>query len=155
MPVVSAVALKLPLFWSANPDAWLCHTKDQFALRNITISDTKYYHVVATLYAESSICVAPLIDIIPEADCDVILRALLAETYGLSEDECARAFFDLSDLGDWKSSEVMDYLLRLHKGEIPSFLLPVRPLPVNIVGLRDHSCAPLLILKIHCMDMHL
>lgn len=30
------------------------------------------------------------------------------ETYGLSEDECTKAFFDFVDLDDGKPSEVMD-----------------------------------------------
>ena len=47
--IVHAVALKLPIFWAAQPKIWLSLAEAQFALREITKETTKFYHVVSAL----------------------------------------------------------------------------------------------------------
>lgn len=42
---------------------------------------------------------------------------------GLPEDECAWQLFDLNDLGKRQPLEAIDYIIRLHAGEMPEFLL--------------------------------
>ena len=45
----NAVALKLLVFWTQQPQAWFLQTKAQFNLRKITDDTTKYYYVVSSL----------------------------------------------------------------------------------------------------------
>ena len=45
----NAVSLKLPAFWTSQPKVWFQQSEAQFAWRNITADDTKYYYVVAAL----------------------------------------------------------------------------------------------------------
>lgn len=62
VPVVSSVSRKMLTFWLLNRDPWFLHAEAQFALRNITVSDTKYYYVVAALDSEISIHVPTLLN---------------------------------------------------------------------------------------------
>ena len=50
----NAVALKLPPFWISQPRVWFQQAEAQFALRNITADDTKYFYVVAALDQETA-----------------------------------------------------------------------------------------------------
>ena len=45
----SAVALKLPNFWTMQPEIWFTQAEAQINIRGITSDDTKYYYVVAAL----------------------------------------------------------------------------------------------------------
>ena len=44
-----AVSLKLPEFWISHPRVWFQQTEAQFALRQVTADNTKYFYVVAAL----------------------------------------------------------------------------------------------------------
>ena len=59
-----AVALKLPIFWTAQPDVWFAQA--QFNLRGITADDTKYYYVVAALDQDTATRVLDLISQPPD-----------------------------------------------------------------------------------------
>ena len=46
---LSAVSLKLPVFWPDSCESWFINAESQFHLKNITSSVTKFHHVVASL----------------------------------------------------------------------------------------------------------
>ena len=46
---VSNVSMKLPAFWLDAAEVWLAQADSQFAIRNIMVSKTKFYHLVAVL----------------------------------------------------------------------------------------------------------
>ncbi|BES98153.1 multicellular organismal development [Nesidiocoris tenuis] len=43
------VALKLPKFWTYDPESWFFNVDSQFALRNITRPDTKLQHLLSVM----------------------------------------------------------------------------------------------------------
>lgn len=47
-----AVSLKLPMFWTSQPQVWFQQAEAQFHIRRITADDTKYYYVVSALDQE-------------------------------------------------------------------------------------------------------
>lgn len=51
------------------------------------------------------------------------LKTLLLETFGLSDDERARSFTSITELGDRCPSEIMDWMLLLHDLEEQNFIL--------------------------------
>ena len=40
---VNAVAIKLPTFWTAQPNIWFTQAEAQFHIKNVTQDITKYY----------------------------------------------------------------------------------------------------------------
>jgi hypothetical protein len=52
---LSAVALKVPPFYTGNPAVWFIQLEAQFGLANIKASTTKYHHVVSKLPEEVAV----------------------------------------------------------------------------------------------------
>ena len=61
----NAVALKLPTFWTSQPQVWFSQTEAQFALQKITVNETQYYHVLAALDQATATRVLDLISAPP------------------------------------------------------------------------------------------
>ena len=52
---VNAVSIRMPPFMESAIRGWFSIIEANFALRNITVSSTKYYHVLSALPPENSI----------------------------------------------------------------------------------------------------
>ena len=50
----NAVTLKLPPFWTSQARVWFQQPEAQFALRHVSVNDTKYCYVVAALDQETA-----------------------------------------------------------------------------------------------------
>ena len=120
--MANAVALKLPEFWEQNVSAWFVQAEAQFAIRDITSEDTKYYYVVASLKGSTAARVINLIENPPARDKYTTLKGHLKGVFGLSEPERARQLLSLPGLGDSKPSELMDHMLALLGDHQPCFL---------------------------------
>ena len=70
----NAVALKLPPFWISQPRVWFQEAEAQFALRNITADDTKYFYVVAALDQETASCLIDFLENRSKQDNMAVLR---------------------------------------------------------------------------------
>ena len=46
---VNAVAVKLPIFWSGNPEVWFTQVESCFAIRKVTVQKTQFDHVIQAL----------------------------------------------------------------------------------------------------------
>ena len=53
--------MKLPVFWLDAAKVWFAQAEAQFAIRNITLSKTKFYHAVAVLPQEVALQILDLI----------------------------------------------------------------------------------------------
>ena len=58
---IAAVALKLPPFWSADPQVWFAQVESQFFTRKITSQDTKFYRIFASVAPEVAVDIRDLI----------------------------------------------------------------------------------------------
>ena len=56
-----AVSLKLPTFWTNQPEVWFVQAEAQFNFGGITASDMKYFYILAALNQET---VTRLLDLI-------------------------------------------------------------------------------------------
>ena len=117
-----AVSLKLPTFWTSQPEVWFAQAEAQFNLRGITTDDTKYFYVLAALDQQTA---TRLLDLISQPPADNKYRTLkdrLISTFGLSKYERASRLLHFRPLGDSKPSALMDEMLAL-LGDHPPCLL--------------------------------
>ena len=122
MAVEHAVSLKLPTFWTSQPEVWFAQAEAQFNLRGITTDDTKYFYVLAALDQQTA---TRLLDLISQPPADNKYRTLkdrLISTFGLSIYERASRLLHFRPLGDSKPSALMDEMLAL-LGDHPPCLL--------------------------------
>ena len=94
----------------------------QFALRNQSCDDTRYFHVVAALDSQKATRALSVIASPPLTNKYEALKSFLCSAFGLSETERANTLLDLGGLGDRKPSELMDSMLALLKDHKPCFI---------------------------------
>ena len=68
VPLAANVLMKLPVFWPDTAKVWYAQVEAQFAIRNVTVSKTKFYHVVAVLPQEVASQILDLIHALPAGD---------------------------------------------------------------------------------------
>ena len=71
---VANVSMKLPAFWPDAAEVWFAQADGLFAIRNVTVSKTKFYHVVAVLPQEVASQILDLISALPAGDPYEVLR---------------------------------------------------------------------------------
>ena len=108
-----AVSLKLPTFWTSQPEVWFTQAEAQFNLRRITSDETKYFYVVAALDQDTATRLIDLIQRPPDTDKYNKLKERLVDTFGLSRRERASRLLHFRPLGDSKPSSLMDEMLAL------------------------------------------
>lgn len=139
---IQAVSLKLPNFWTEQPQVWFVQAEAQFAIRNITGDDTKFYYVVAALPQDVAKRVIDLLSAPPAAHKYEALKKRLKDTYGLSDYERGARLLHVPPLGDDKPSVLMDNMLAHLGAHEPCFLfraLFLERLPEDIRGVLVHS----------------
>lgn len=134
-PSVFAATVKLPDFWTHDPEPWFQHVEAQFHLRGITTDDTKYFHVVAALDSATTRRLMGLLRDPPNTGKYAALKTQLLQIYQLSDIERADRLLSLNGLGDSKPSELMENMLALLGSGDVSFLfthLFLRQLPPQV-----------------------
>lgn len=135
---ISAVTLKLPVFWAAQPKVWFAQAEAQFVLRGISVDDTKYYHLLAALDQDTAKRVADLIYNPPDLNKYESLKTRLLATFMQSPYRMAQKLLDMAPLGDRTPSQMMDDMLGLLGTHEPCILfrtLFVDALPQDV---RSH-----------------
>ena len=107
-PEQNAVSLKLPSFWSSQPEVWFAQAEAQFALRGIITDETKYFYIIAALDQDSATRLLDLITRPPQEKKYTVLKDWLLRTFGLSERVQATGLLHFRPLGDSKPSALMD-----------------------------------------------
>ena len=113
----AAVSIKLPPFWAADSELWVSQVEAQFAIRNITSQNTKFYHVVGSLTPEVATEVRDVI-LNPdnERPYDVLKEALLQRT-AISEQKRLQELLSQEEIGDRKPSQVLRRMQQLAGGQ--------------------------------------
>ena len=104
---VSAVSLKLPPFWPADPEV------SQFTTRRVTAQRTKFDHVIASLSPEVATEIRDLILKPPEADPYSVLKEQLIKRTAASEQRRLQQLFNAEELGDRKPTQLLRRMQQL------------------------------------------
>ena len=89
MSTEHAVSMKLPTFWTVQPEVWFVQAEAQFRLRRIETDETRYYYVVAALDQDTATRVLDLVNNLPVSDKYEALKIRLRQVRG-TEDPSAR-----------------------------------------------------------------
>ena len=145
--VMAAVAVKLPSFWTDNPRAWFIHADSQFDISHVTISRTKFNHILGSLPKE---IIDTVVDIVEEL-------GTYDDPYGALKDRLLRGFkatrwarmsqlIHHPGLGDLRPSQLMSKMLALlSPGTAPCEILLglfMEKMPTEIrngVALKDYD----------------
>ena len=141
---VSKIAVKLPDFWTEDPDLWFLHAESVFRNAQITQSQTKFDHVIQKLPQAIMVSVRSLI--MPSASSSTSpyedLKAKLVSSYTLTRWQRVAKVIHHPALGDHCLTAMMDSMLALlPEDEVPGSLflgLFLEHLPVEM---RDHLVA--------------
>ena len=134
---VSAVNLKLPPFWPADPELWFVQVEAQFSCRRITSQKSRCDYVVASLSPDYAAEVRNLLLRPPTDDPYTALKEQLTKCTALSEQRPLQQLFTGEELGDRKLTQLlhrMQQLLGDRPGIDQSFLkeLFLQRLPQNV-----------------------
>ncbi|XP_064485914.1 uncharacterized protein LOC135398443 [Ornithodoros turicata] len=110
---VSAVALKLPTFWAADPVVWFGQAEAQFALRRISDQLTKFYHVVAALSPTDASEVCDLVASPPTQSPYAVLKTELIRRTSMSEQKRFQRLLTPEELGDRAPSQLLRRMRQL------------------------------------------
>jgi hypothetical protein len=120
--MAEAVALKLLSLWTDNIEAWFATVESQFAVRDITTEATRYHYVISALDTSTAKRLNAVLNRPLSATPYTDLRALLVQKFSRTPFERAAAINQVSCLGDWKPSELMDHLLSLLGNHEPDLM---------------------------------
>ena len=140
---VAKLAVKLPDFWTDDPDLWFLHAESAFRNSQVTQLQTKFDHVIQKLPQNIMVSVRGLImnatsSSTPYED----LKAKLVSSYTLSRWQRINKLIHHPALGDRRPTALMDAMLALlPDDEVPGSLflrLFLERLPIKM---RDHLVA--------------
>ena len=113
IPAVTAVNIKIPPFWPADPEVWFAPVDAQFSTRNITSQKTIFDHVIASLMPEVAIEVRDIILKHPATNPYNSLKTQLIARTMASEQRRLQQLFNTEKLVDRKPSQLLRRMKQL------------------------------------------
>ncbi|KAH6924470.1 hypothetical protein HPB50_018558 [Hyalomma asiaticum] len=110
---ISAVDIRLPPFWTADPQLWFLQVEPQFTARRITAELTKYHHVVASLPPAIASEIRDLLVAPPAENAYTALKQLLIRRLTPSEPQRLQQLLHNTELGDRTPSQLLRQMRQL------------------------------------------
>ena len=112
MAVKHAISLKLPTFWTCQPQVGFAQAEAQFNIRGITVDETKYFYVLSALDQGTATYLLDLISLPPPDSKYTALKERLLETLlALANRRGPLGSFIFNPLGDTEPSALMEEML--------------------------------------------
>jgi hypothetical protein len=93
-------AVKLPPFWTTNPQAWFTSSEGAFRLRNITDQESRFFNCLHALPETTVSLIADLVEADPlPANPYTELRRCLLAAHQLTDIQRVEQLFNLPPLG--------------------------------------------------------
>ena len=103
----NAVSLKLPEFWTDDPEVWFARIESQFSTHGITQDGTKFDYVVSAIDNSTASEVKDILLHPPTENKYTAIKAALLAAFSKSQAEKDAELLSLSGLGDKKPSAVL------------------------------------------------
>lgn len=116
---VCRVGVKVPPFWPNEPALWFVQLEGQFALSNITVDATKFYHVLANLDYKYVCEVKDIITNPPTENKYEKIKTELISRLSASQEQRVRQLLTHEELGDRKPSQFLRHLRNLAGSDVP------------------------------------
>ncbi|XP_064470046.1 uncharacterized protein LOC135384790 [Ornithodoros turicata] len=110
---VGHFAVRLPPFFSQQPQLWFVQAEAQFALAGITTETRKYYHVISVLPPDISLEVSDLLLHPSPTEPYTALKTALVERTMASERKRLQLLLDAEELGDRRPSQMLRHMENL------------------------------------------
>ena len=104
---IHAVSLKLPEFWTDDPEVWFIRVEAQFRSRAITLDSTKFDYMVTALDNRTAAEVKAIICQPPPQNQYVALKTALISALGKSQAQKDNELFSICGLEDRKPSSLL------------------------------------------------
>ena len=138
--VINSVSIKLPPFYTDQPELWFAHAEAQFALRRPAVTDqlTRFYHVVSQLPMSVSTEMKAQITTPDAASAYDDLKSRLIKRFKPTKWQQAEFLVNHPAIGDSRPSQLYCQMLaQLPDGDVPGTLfqfLFLSRLPADIRG---------------------
>ena len=111
---INVVTIKIPPFWSSDPELWFLQVDALFVTKRITGSITKFNHVIAAISPQAAGTVRDIIRNPPEEDAYNILKIALIKRNSPTQHQRLQQLLQLSALGDQKPTELLRKMRQLN-----------------------------------------
>lgn len=120
---VYRVSVKIPPFWPEEPEIWFAQVEGQFALSGITVDETKYNYVIASLSPQYCREIKDIIVSPPSSGRYEKLKTELVRRLSSSQENKVKQLLTHEELGDRKPSQFLRHLQSLAGPNVPDDFL--------------------------------